>query len=136
MTIDDFLQDHLILIELLPPDTKTLSVQKKINDGGVITEILVDKPLDLVKVVLQNGCYVSCIRWWHRVTLNEGSPIGMGGPRDPRDPNNYFFSEVVHIEKAFEQSATEKDYCDYITEISQMYPIYDLYPGFDIEPNC
>lgn len=133
MTLIRFLQNHLILCNLLPHNNASFELQNTLMLGKGVDEIIVDKPMEFIDTVLQNGYYISCVMWWDRVKLDEGSAIGMGGPRDPRDPNMYYFSEVIYLDKYFDKSTTKEDYCDYLQNIFSAYPSYDLYPGFDIE---
>lgn len=133
MTLIKFLQNHLIRCNLLPHDKALLKLQNALTAGKGVDEIIVDKPMEFIDAVLQNGYYISCVMWWDRVKMDKSSAIGMGGPRDPRDPDMYYFSEVVYLDKYFDKSTTKEDYCDYIKSIFSAYSSYDLYPGFDIE---
>lgn len=133
MTLIKFLQNHLILCNLLPHDKASFKLQNALTAGKSVYEIIVDKPMEFIDAVLQNGYYISYVLWWDRVKMDEGSAIGMGGPRDPRDPDMYYFAEVVYLDKYFDKSTTKEDYCDYIKNIFSAYPSYDLYPGFDID---
>ena len=133
MTLIKFLQNHLILCNLLPHDKASLKLQNALTIGKGVDEIIVDKPIEFIDAVLLSGYYISCVMWWDRTKMDESSTIGMGGPRDPRDPDMYYFSEVVYLDKYFDKSTTKGEYCDYIKNIFSAYPSHDLYPGFDIE---
>lgn len=133
MTLIKFLQNHLILCNLLPHDKASTKLQNALTSGKRVDEIIVDKPMEFIDAVLQNGYYISCVMWWDRAKMDEGSAIGMGGRRDPRDPDKYYFSEVVYLDKYFDKSTTKEEYSEYIKNIFSAYPGYDLYPGFDIE---
>lgn len=100
-------------------------------DKCVIVEMIPDNPKDLIKYVIKNNCYVSEILWWDRASIALGSKIGYGGPRDPRDPQNYYFAET-DIGASFENVTTISEYIKYLDEIKKRYITHDLYPAFDI----
>ena len=94
-------------------------------------EIIVDNPVELVSIVLKNGFYISAIRWWDRAKISIGSQLGYGGPRDPSNPNTYFFAET-DLYKEFDSHTEGIIYCEYIDSIIKLYPNYELIPAFDI----
>ena len=73
-----------------------------INDNCVATEIIFDDPEAFAEYFLVNNCFISTIRWWDRTLINQPSPIGGGGRKDPRNPEFYFAE--THIESTFDQS--------------------------------
>lgn len=125
-------QKHIILLNLLPPETTGSSLQTLLVSEEPINDVIVDNPFELIDVVLENKGYISCVMWWDRVKTNKGSRIGMGGPRDPRNPNMYYFAEVAHLDRYFDESTSKEEYCKHIRNILSTYPNNDLYPGFDI----
>ena len=105
------------------------------NNGNmieIVTELIVDNPIQLVEKVISQGLYIPCIIWWDRARIDIGSKIGMGGPRDPRDPDTYFFAEIPHLDKYFGELTTKEEYCQYIEGVLSAYPEFELYPGFDV----
>ena len=119
MSLRDYIEKHLITrIGITPP-------------GYIASEIIVDDPKSLIDTVAQNKCYISSILWWDNVRINEGSPIGYGGPIDPRS-EEHFFSETVICQK-FEPNTSENEYHAYLDEIRQTHSEYNLYPAFDIK---
>ena len=120
MKLDDYLNNHTIT-----------RIGHSIA-GYVCCEIIVDNPIDLIPIVRENNCYISEIRWWDRVKIASGSIIGYGGPRDPRNPNSYFFAET-DICKTFDNFSCDKDYYVYLQQIFKEYNKFDLHPAFDIK---
>ena len=101
------------------------------TDKCVVIEMIPNNPKELIEYVIENNCYISEIRWWDRASIALGSKIGYGGPRDPRDPHNFYFAET-DICASFEVTTTFSDYVKYLNDIKDQYFIYDLYPAFDI----
>ena len=98
----------------------------------LFNEVIVDNPIELISLVNENkSCYISYILWWVRAKISEGSAIGYGGPRDPRNPDESFFSETIMC-RNFSENTDIKEYLAYIEETLKSHPNYDLYPGFDI----
>ncbi len=95
-------------------------------------ELIVDDPIGLLKVVHHSNCYVSEILWWDRVEIGKSSPIGYGGPRDPRKPWDHYFAET-YLQKSFDKNTTLESYFEYLEEVRQNYPDRNLFPGFDIK---
>lgn len=94
------------------------------------SDVIVDSTDGLISL-LGEHYYISQITWWDRVLISEGSKIGYGGPRDPRDPNKYFFAET-DICRQFNSDTQPFEYDNYINEVRDKYTQYDLYPSFDI----
>lgn len=115
-----FLQEHAIM-----------EVGNRLPEH-ICTELIVDDPALLIALVVQHGYYISEIQWYERGKICTGTKLGMGGPSDPRAPEEYFFSEVVHISKGFPMTAEATDYLSYIDEIRSRYPDCDLHPSFDV----
>ena len=97
----------------------------------VMVEVITDAPHELVDCVIKNKCYISEIRWWDRTHIALKSKIGYGGPHDPRDPQNYYFAETDLCD-TFTEATTFNEYVEYLNNIKSRYPLYDLYPAFDI----
>ncbi len=129
MTLNDFLKEHLI-VQIGVHDADYCAALQAVEE---ISEIIVDAPMELVDIVLENGCYIPYILWWERADAETGSELGMGGPKDPRDPNGYFFSEITHMDKHFQVATTKKEYRAYLETVFSQYPDKELYPGFDIK---
>ena len=121
MDIMSFLDKHTIV-----------SVGNIASDKCVVVEVITDSSEELIKNVISNNCYISEIRWWHRVEISTQSPIGYGGTRDPRDPQNYYFAET-DICCVFQPETTISEYIDYLYLIKAEYSMYDIYPAFDIK---
>lgn len=120
MSLFEFLKEHTIVT------IGNLSMEK-----CIATETISDDPQKLVEYVIQAGCYISEIRWWHRVEISTQSEIGYGGTLDPRDPNNYYFAETDIVD-SFDEKTTIFEYTNYLSRIKTQYKKYDLYPAFDI----
>lgn len=95
-------------------------------------DLIVDDPAGLIDVIHRTDRYISAINWWEHAPIESGSKLGMGGPRDPRDPQVSFFSEVVHLGKTFEPSASREECLSYLEEVTTSYPELNLYPSFNI----
>ena len=120
MRIEDYLVEHAIV-----------KIGKTLPDY-ISCEIIVDNPYELISVVTRNYGYISEIRWWDCVEITTGSNIGYGGPRDPRNPDHYFFAET-DICKKFDLLTENKIYYEYLKQIEVEYSAYNLYPAFDIK---
>ena len=129
MSFDHFLKKHLIL----SIGNEAGDIYRKLRSGNDITEILVDDPYGFIDTVLQSGWYITYVLWWDRARIAEGSSIGMGGPRDPRNPETFYFAEVVHLDKHFDIGTTREMYREYLNNTLYAFPGNDLYPGFDIQ---
>lgn len=104
----------------------------KASQEDVCPEVIVDDPIGLISIIKQNHCYIYQITWWDRVKLGIGSPIGYGGPLDPRCPNEYFFSET-HLSKQFHCKMQNEELFQYFEEVKRDYALYDLIPSFFIK---
>ena len=111
---------------------KILNVGNPISPEYVCVETIVDCPKDFIDIVYSHDCYISEIRWWHRTLISEKSGIGYGGPRDPRDANNYFFAETDYF-KNFDKTCSAQDCYSYIEFMTKTHSIYDLYPAFHVK---
>ena len=100
--------------------------------GYRCTDLIVDDPQGLIDRIAGTNYYISQINWWELTPIAAGGVLGMGGPRDPRAPEEQFFSEIVHLSKEFNATSTVEDYRSYIARVKLSYPDADLYPGFDI----
>lgn len=120
MNISEYLNNHTIV-----------KIGQALSDD-VCAEVIVDDPIQLIAVVRENNCYIHSIGWWDRVELLTGSPIGFGGPLDPRCPNEYFFSET-HLSKKFDFRLQDKEYIRYFNQIKCEYNLYSLVPSFKIK---
>ena len=112
----------------------TYSKHHMIVDIGTAlhAELIVDDPNGFIDVSSKSAYYISSIRWWDRVSIENGSLIGYGGPRDPRDPNSYYFAET-DLCKTFSLKTTLQEYYEYINYIRQKFSDYDLYPAFEVK---
>ena len=97
----------------------------------LFAEVIVDNPLELVRHLESKDCFVSEILWWHRMRIGQASPIGGGGPCDPRNPKDYYFAETF-LSREFDSSTSMREYIEYIQSVHAQYPSFDLYPSFDI----
>lgn len=100
-------------------------------DECLATEVILDDPQEFVNEIIKSNYYISLVRWWHRIPRNTSSPIGYGGPLDPRDRDNFYFAET-YIEESFEKSTSAAQYTHYLNKIREQYKDYDIYPAFDI----
>ena len=97
----------------------------------ICAEIIVDDPIELITVVSNNDCYISEISWWDHTEIKQGSNIGYGGPRDPRNPETHFFAET-DIRDKFNEIVSIEKYLDYLKKIKILYSEFDLFPAFEI----
>ena len=118
------------LLDYVKQHTVT-TVGNSSRENVVFVETIVEDPIELIRLVTESGCYISEILWWDRTPINEASPIGYGGPLDPRDSKNYFFAET-YLQDSFDAHTTQDEYIAYLDKIKQAYPDRDLYPGFDV----
>ena len=119
MKIEDFLQRHTIVkIGMTPPEY-------------VCCEVVLDDPRAFARIVRENRCYVTEVRWWDCAEIALESPIGYGGPRDSRSPDKYFFAET-DIGRVFPAGLQDEEYDRYFDKIKQAYARFDLYPAFDV----
>jgi len=100
--------------------------------GYVCCEVIVENPQKLISVLMENECYITEIRWWDRATIEYGSDIGYGGPKDPNCPYSHYFAET-DIVKSFTSESTYEEYIDYLDQISVSYSHFSLFPAFDIK---
>lgn len=120
MPLKEYIERHLITrIGFTPP-------------GYIATEVIVDDPESLIDAVIEHKCYISSVLWWDNVRVGIGSPIGYGGPGDPRS-EEFFFSETL-ICREFESNTTKNEYKAYLDEVWKMHRERNLYPAFDIKP--
>lgn len=119
MNVSTFLVEHAIV-----------NIGISVPGKTPFAEVIVDSPECLISL-LGEHYYISQIMWWDRVLISKGSEIGYGGPRDPRDANNYFFAET-DICSQFSCDTKPYEYVNYMDEIKSKYIQYDLYPSFDI----
>ena len=120
MNLVCFLKEHKIVSVGCSTDVDCLAV-----------EFIADDPQALISCVAENGCYISEIMWWHRALISKGSEIGYGGPKDPRDPENYYFAET-DICSTFSKDTSTEEYESYLSAVKLKYSSYDIYPAFDI----
>lgn len=116
MHIDEFLKHHMIAKVGINP----------------LNEIIVDDPKGFVRVVRENGYYISEILWWECAEIVSGPRIGHGGTLDPRKPDTHFFAET-DLQILFDTILQDEKYDEYFNSIKKEYPNLDLYPGFDIK---
>ncbi len=119
MNLKDYLNSHTI-IEI-----------GRVLSEYLCLETIVDDPIELINNIDESEYYISVIRWWDRVKIGTSSPIGYGGPRDPRDPEVYYFAET-YLEESFEASFNKDEFLTYLSETKEKYRELDLYPAFDI----
>ena len=100
--------------------------------GYICTEIIVENPEELIKVVEKSNCYISAMRWWEYTEISSTPTIGYGGARDPRDPEGHFFAET-DLCMEFSASAHCTEYRSYLSQIKTMHPNLILFPAFDIK---
>lgn len=120
MKLFEYLKKHTIV-----------SIGNPVCDRCLIVEMIPDNMKQVVKTILENGCYISEIHWWDRALISSGSSIGYGGPADPRDPEKYFFAET-DIFASFEITTSIFDYYEYLDKVKTEYSDYDIYPAFDV----
>ncbi len=119
MTIADYLTEHLIHNNII-----TLPEY-------LYSEVIVDEPKEFARIILENGCYICSILWWEYARIGGSPQLGYGGFRDPRNPNEHFFSET-DICDVFLESSTLRDYWGYMDGIWRKYSHIPLFPAFDI----
>lgn len=112
-------------------NNKILSVGSLNEPKCICVEIIVKDPKEFVKLALDNECYVPEILWFDRVSIDEGSILGGGGPRDPRESDRWYFAET-YLHRSFTKDAKYEDFCDYFDFIKAQYPECDLYPAIDV----
>ena len=115
----NFILKHFILSIGMPVDPKDAYV-----------EVIVDAPEKLISMAEQSEYYISEIRFYHRVRITDGSPIGYGGPTDPRD-SSYYFAETDY-DHEFSLDAEVNDYLKYVHEVKSLYPEYQMIPSFTL----
>ena len=101
------------------------------DDNCIAVEVIPKNALELIQNILNNACYVSEIRWWERVCIFQKPTFGYGGTPDPRDPENFYFSET-DICAVFDKKTCFSDYISYLEMINNQFLGYDLYPALDI----
>lgn len=116
----DFIEQHIIL-----------DIGKALP-GELFAEVILDSPYTFIDVVLNNGYYISKINWWERAKISTGSTTGFGGPRDPRAPEEYFFSEIG-VSREFDVIATIDEYYRYINTVQDNYKKIPLFPSFELK---
>lgn len=100
--------------------------------GELFAEIILDAPYEFIDVALDNNYFISKISWWERAKIRTGSMIGFGGPRDPRVPEEYFFSETG-ICREFGATTTTDEYYSYINNTQAEYKKLCLIPSFELQ---
>ena len=85
-------------------------------------------------MVCRSEYYVQNAIWWERAPIETGSTLGLGGPRDPRDPQ-YFYSET-YLDDKFASDTTLDEYLCYMTAIREAHPNLVLHPGFWLLPRA
>lgn len=98
----------------------------------ICSEVIVDEPEKFIRVIVQNGGYISAISWWERVAVGMKPQIGYGGPRDPKAPDEFFFAET-DLESCFSVLTSEKEYLNYLALTLQTYPDITLFPAFEVQ---
>ena len=99
-----------------------------------LDDILVDDPAAFTELVCGSSYYVQNVIWWEHAPLETGSTLGLGGPRDPRDPR-YFYSET-YLDDKFSPDTTLEEYLRYMTDIREDHPNLALHPGFWLLPRA
>ena len=99
--------------------------------GESFAELILNEPYMFVDVVSQSNYYISTIVWYERAKIHTGSKMGFGGPKDPRSPQDYFFSETS-LCKTFDESTRKDEYRSYMDEIQSKYSGVLLFPSFQI----
>ena len=97
-----------------------------------LNDVLVDDPAAFCTLICGSGYYVQNVIWWERAPIETGSTLGLGGPRDPRDPQ-YFYSET-YLDDKFASDTTLDEYLRYMTVIREAHPNLVLHPGFWLLP--
>ena len=117
--IFEFIQTHKILEIGLPKSVDSFA------------ELILDNPNEFVNVVSQSGYYISTIIWYEHTKIHAESNFGFGGPKDPRFPQEYFFSETG-LSKSFDELTDKDEYCSYMKEVQSQHPGVPLIPSFQI----
>ena len=99
-----------------------------------LNDVLVDDPAAFCTLICGSGYYVQNVIWWERAPIETGSTLGLGGPRDPRDPQ-YFYSET-YLDDKFASDTTLDEYLRYMTVIREAHPNLVLHPGFWLLPRA
>lgn len=76
-------------------------------------------------------CLISTIIWYEHAKIHAESNFGFGGPKDPRFPQEYFFSETG-LSKAFDEFTDKDEYCSYMKEVQSQHLGVPLIPSFQI----
>lgn len=100
--------------------------------NGQTFELIVDSPLEFVALLLENGYFISAINWWERARIAAGSKCGFGGPRDPKLPDEFFFSDTS-IGREFCVRTTLDIYYDYLKETTEAFNNVELVPSFEVQ---
>ena len=99
-----------------------------------LSDLLVDDPATFLEMVCRSEYYVQNVIFWERASIETGSTFGLGGPRDPRDPQ-YFYSET-YLDDKFTSDTTLDEYLRYMTAIREAHPNLVLHPGFWLLPRA
>ena len=97
-----------------------------------LSDLLVDDPATFLELVCKSEYYVDNVIWWEHALIETGSTLGLGGPRDPRDPR-YFYSET-YLDDKFSPDTTLDEYLRYMTSVREAHPHLALHPGFGLAP--
>lgn len=100
--------------------------------GELFAEVILDLPHEFIDIVINSDYYISKISWWERAKIHTGSTLGFGGPRDPRAPEEFFFSET-NICREFGITTTRDEYYSYIKSIHAEYTKISLTPSFELQ---
>ena len=107
-----------------------LSIGMPVDQKDAYVEVIVDAPEKLISMAEQSEYYISEIRFYHRVRITDGSPIGYGGQMDPRN-SNFYFAETYY-DCTSSMDATTNDYLKYVSEVQNLYPEYQMVPAFTL----
>ena len=122
MVILDYVRKHMVLqIGIVLP-------------SQICSEVIVDNPEEFVRIVVQNGGYISEISWWEHVAVDTKPKIGYGGPRDPMAPDKFYYAET-DIRDRFPVWTSEYDYINYLAQTLQANPDVALFPAFEVCKN-
>ena len=97
-----------------------------------LSDLLVDDPAAFVELVCRSEYYIQNVIWWEHAPLETGSTLGLGGPRDSRDPR-YFYSET-YLDDKFSPDTPLDEYLRYMTSVREAHPHLALHPGFGLAP--
>ena len=97
-----------------------------------LSDLLVDDPAALAELVCRSEYYIQNVIWWEHAPLETGSTLGLGGPRDSRDPR-YFYSET-YLDDKFSPDTPLDEYLRYMTSVREAHPHLALHPGFGLAP--